>query len=194
MFGRKFERRTIIGDTSKGIARKVCLSRQRRVCRDKYLSCQKLCPDRNISSRVNYVCRNKTFVATHILFREKNTSFVATKACVSRQKHVFVAIKRKRKKRRYLWQLPPMIEGNSFKSHAILTFRARAAIAVQPVTVVTLTVVGSVHVDTTLLTIVCVRRTFVYVCERKREKANNTLLLRKRTFRSPLTVACHLVL
>ena len=130
------------------------------------------------------------FVATHILFCEKNTSFVATKVCVSRQKHVFVETK----KRRYLRQLPPMIEDNSFKSHAILTFRARAAIAVQPVTVVTLTVVGSVHVDTTLLTIICVRCTFVYVWDRKREKAYTTLLLRTRTFRPPLTVACHLVL
>ena len=139
------------------------------------------------------------FVATKLLSR--HTYFFAKKTrLLSRQKHACrdkntcLLRQKKRKKRRYLWQLPPMIEGNSFKSHAILTFRARAAIAVQPVTVVTLTVVGSVHVDTTLLTIVCVRRTFVYVCERKREKANNTLLLRKRTFRSPLTVACHLVL
>ena len=187
MFGRKFER-TIIGDTSKGIARKVCLSRQRRVCRDKYLSCQKLCPDRNISSRVN-LSRHTYFFAkkTRLLSRQKYACRDKN-TCLLRQK------KKEKKKRRYLCQLPPMIEGNSFKSHAILTFRARAAIAVQPVTVVTFTVVGSVHVDTTLLTIVCVRRTFVYVCERKREKANNTLLLRKRTFRPLLTVACHLVL
>ena len=194
MFGRKFERRTIIGDTSKGIARKVCLSRQGRVCRDKYLSCQKLCPDSNISSRVNYVCRDKTFVATHTFSRKKHVFCRDKSMRVATKTRVCCDKKKKKKKRRYLWQLPPMIEGNSFKSHAILTFRARAAIAVQPVTVVTFTVVGSVHVDTTLLTIVCVRRTFVYVCERKREKANNTLLLRKRTFRPLLTVACHLVL
>ena len=140
------------------VATKTCLSRQifvmsKALSRQEYFVASKLC-----LSQQNFCRDTHTFSRKkHVFCRDKSMR-VATKTRVC-------CDKKKRKKRRYLWQLPPMIEGNSFKSHAILTFRARAAIAVQPVTVVTLTVVGSVHVDTTLLTIVCVRRTFVYVCE-----------------------------
>ena len=57
----------------------VVLSRQNYVCRDKYLSWQKVCLDNNILARQTYFCRNKhTFVATkHVFYRDD--FFVATK-------------------------------------------------------------------------------------------------------------------
>ena len=52
---------------------------------------------------------------------------------------------------------------NIDKSHVLLTLRAGGTVAVEPVTIVTVAVVGSSHVDATLLTVVGVRCTLVYV-------------------------------
>ena len=76
------QNRSFVAIKSMLVATKL-LSRQIRVCRDKYLS-QQFCRDKH------------HFVATSILLSQQKTSFVMTNTCLTRQKM-------------YTWQLLPMI-------------------------------------------------------------------------------------
>ena len=81
------------------------LSRQNYVCRDKTrllsgkklcLSRQNVCRDKNILSRRTSFCRDRCFIAASILLSRQNTCLSRLKFCCN--------------KKRYLWQLPTMLQ------------------------------------------------------------------------------------
>ena len=105
-------KKTIIGGSchkyhfceKKIVATNTCLSRQRPVSRDKHVFvATKVCSSRQKFSRDKQFCRDKSIVATSILLSQQKTCFVVTK-CLSRQKW-------------YLWQFPPVIQGEESEHH-----------------------------------------------------------------------------